>query len=165
MPMKLDNAGAGDRRPKSLLRRAVALLARRDHSRAELARKLARYSGEENAGDIGRVLDELERNGLLSDQRFARGVTRSRSHRFGDARIRHDLRRFGVSDETGAAALRSLEQSEFARAQAVQAKRFAELPASIAERAKQTRFLQSRGFLLDTIVAVLRGKAEDPADG
>jgi regulatory protein len=91
-------------------------------------------------------------------------VTRSRSQRFGDARIRHDLRRFGVSDETSAAALRALEQSEIARARVVQAKRFAALPASIGERAKQARFLQSRGFSLDAIMAVLRGKAEEPPD-
>ena len=162
--MRSGDASDSDRGSKSLLNRAVALLARRDHSRAELARKLARYLGEENADDIGAVLDELERNGLLSDQRFARAVTRSRSQRFGDARIRRDLHRFGVCDETSAAALKSLEQSEVARARVVQAKRFAELPASIVERAKQARFLQSRGFSLDTIMAVLRGKAEDPAD-
>ncbi|MGH6608814.1 MAG: recombination regulator RecX, partial [Burkholderiaceae bacterium] len=50
---------------QSLLSRAIALLARRDHSRAELARKLARYVDDES-GELPRVLDELERSELIS---------------------------------------------------------------------------------------------------
>ena len=57
------------------------------------------------AGEINRVLDELDRNGLLSDQRFAGAVARSRSQRFGDARIRYDLRKFGIADDLSAAVL------------------------------------------------------------
>ena len=147
--------------PRSLLSRAVALLARRDHSRSELARKLARYIGsEDDAREIERVLDELQRSGLLSDQRFANAVTRTRSPRFGDARIRHDLRRLGVADEASAAALQSLAGSELRRAREVWARRFAVPPASRAERGRQARFLQSRGFSIETILAVLRGKAD-----
>src|SRR4029434_2125245 len=110
---------------KSLLSRAIALLARRDHSRAELSRKLGRYLGEDDdSTEINRVLDELDRNGLLSDERFASAVARSRAQRFGDARIRYDLRRFGVADELSAAALARLAGSEVARAGAVRSQRF-----------------------------------------
>ncbi len=145
---------------KSLLSRAVALLARRDHSRAELSRKLSRYIGDsDDPAELIRVLDELDRNQLLSDERFAAAVARSRSHRFGDARIRHDLRRFGVADETSAAALATLAGTEVARAYEVWSKRFTALPTSAAERAKQARFLQSRGFSIDSIVRVMRGES------
>lgn len=147
---------------RSLLSRAIALLARRDHSRAELARKLARYLTEgDDSAELIRVLDELDRNQLLSDERLAAAVARNRRQRFGDARIRHDLRRFGVADEVSAIALATLAGSEVARAHEVWSKRFNALPTSAAERAKQARFLQSRGFSLDSIFRVLRAKADD----
>ena len=142
---------------KNLLTRAIALLARRDHSRAELARKLARYVADgDDPAELAGVLDELARTGLLSDVRFAGAVSRSRAQRFGDARIRYDLRRFGVADEVTTAALFELAGSEAQRARAVRSKRFTGLPTSAAERAKQARFLQSRGFSLETIYQVLR---------
>jgi regulatory protein len=146
---------------KSLLNRAIALLARRDHSRAELYRKLLPHVREEDElGEIDRVLDELDRKGLLSDERFASAIVRNRSQRFGDARIRYDLRKFGVADDVSAAALSALSKTEVSRADAVRSKRFSALPVSAAERSKQARFLQSRGFSLDSIYRVLRGRAE-----
>ncbi len=136
------------------------MLARRDHSRAEVARKLVRYVDDGDFAEIERVLDELEHNGLLSDERFAGAVTRTRAQRFGDARIRHDLRRFGVADETSVAALQALSGSEVSRGLEVWSRRFSALPASKEERAKQARFLQSRGFSIETVLAVLNGKAQ-----
>ncbi len=145
---------------RSLLSRAIALLARRDHSRAELKRKLARYLDEDgDAAELDRALDELDRSQLLSDERFAAAGTRSRSQRFGDARIRYDLRRFGVADELSVAAVATLAGSEVARAHEVWSKRFTELPTSAAERGRQARFLQARGFSFDSIIKVLRGAA------
>jgi len=144
-----------------LLSRAIALLARRDHSRAELAQKLARYVGEgDDPAEIARVIEKLDGNQLLSDERFAVAVARNRSLRFGDARIRHDLRRFGVAPEISANAVASVSGSEAARAHHVWSKRFAALPTSPAERSKQARFLQARGFSLDSILQVLRGRVE-----
>lgn len=106
------------------------------------------------------MLDELGRNGLLSDERFAGAVARSRSQRFGDARIRYDLRRFGIADDLSAAALAKLGGSEAARAREVSSKRFAGSPTTAAERAKCARFLQSRGFSLESIYQVLRGRTD-----
>ena len=106
------------------------------------------------------MLDELGRSGLLSDERFAGAVARSRSQRFGDARIRYDLRRFGIADDLSAAALAKLAGSEAARAREVSSKRFPGLPKTAAERAKRARFLQSRGFSLDSIYQVLRGRID-----
>jgi regulatory protein len=121
---------------------------------------LPHVSEEDEPEEIDRVLDELDRNGLLSDERFATALVRSRSQRFGDARIRYDLRKFGVADDASAAALSKLSQTEVSRADAVRSKRFAALPVSAAERARQARFLQARGFSLDSIYRVLRGRAE-----
>ncbi len=137
------------------------MLARRDHSRAELARKLGRHVLEEDdPAQLGRVLDDLDRNGLLSDERFAGAVARTRSQRFGDARIRYDLRRFGIADDLSASALAQLAGSEVERAREVRSKRFSALPASATERARQARFLQSRGFSMDSIYQVLRGRTD-----
>jgi regulatory protein len=150
--------GAGE--SGNLLARAVALLARREHSRAELARKLRRYLGDEDSASIDCVLDELERRKLLSDARFAGAVARTKAGKFGDARIRHDLRAAGVDDAAAAAALTSLG-AELERARAVWRKRFGVVPTSAAERGKQARFLQSRGFNPETIHRVLRGTGDD----
>lgn len=154
----MTSRGAGD--SANLLARAVALLARRDHSRAELARKLKRYLGDEDPASIDGVLDELERRKLLSDARFASAAARTKSGKFGNARIRHDLLAAGVDDEAAAAALTSLD-AEIERARAVWHKRFGVMPTSAAERGKQARFLQSRGFKSETIHRVLRGADDD----
>ena len=160
----VEPAAATARRTKptrSLLSRAIALLARRDHSHAELAQKLRRYVGEDDdPAEIVRVLDKLDSTQLLSDERFAAAVTRDRSLRFGDARIRHDLKRFGVAADISANTLASMSGSEVERARHVWSRRFTALPTSLAERGKQARFLQARGFSIDSIVKVLRGRMD-----
>jgi len=150
--------GAGE--AGNLLARAVALLARRDHSRAELKRKLKRYLGDEDPTSIEGVLEELECRKLLSDARFAAAVARTKARKFGDARIRHDLRTAGIDDDAAAAALTSVG-AELERARAVWRKRFGAVPTSATERGKQARFLQSRGFGPETIHRVLRGSDDD----
>jgi regulatory protein len=148
-------------REPGLLARAIALLARREHSRAELARKLKRSLGDEDPARIDEVLDELERRRLLSDTRFAGTMARVKAERFGDARIQHDLRSAGVGEEAAADAMSSLAGTEFERARAVWRKRFGTLPATASERGRQARFLHSRGFSQDTIHRVLRGTPDD----
>jgi regulatory protein len=146
------------RQERSLFARAVAFLARREHSRAELAAKLRRgLTDNDDPAEIDRVLDALERDKLLSDERFAGALTRTRAERYGDARIRFDLKSSGVKAETVDRAVASLKGTELERASAVWARRFGELPASRDERARQARFLQARGFSADTIRKVLRG--------
>ena len=152
----------GKREGRSLHARAVALLVRREHSRAELAAKLRRGLAEEDdPAEIERVLDALEQDKLLSDERYASVLTRTRAERFGDARVRFDLKSSGVKAETAERALADLKGTELDRARAGQARRFGELPATPQERARQARFLQSRGFSSATIRAVLRGLPGD----
>lgn len=148
--------------PPSLLQRAVAALARREHSRAELARKLRRYlSDEQDPSEIDRLLDELARKGLLSEARFAASLVRARGERFGAQRVRHELKQHGVAPELIAQATAELAKSELVRARQVWRRRFGTAPRDEAERAKQLRFLAARGFSTDVILRVVRGAADD----
>ena len=155
-------ATRGRREARSLLARAVALLARREHSRAELANKLRRsLTDADDPAEIDQVLDALERDKLLSDERYAGALTRTRSARFGDARVRFDLKSAGVAVATVDRAVASLKGTELERARAVWARRFGEPPRTPQERGRQARFLQARGFSTETIRKVLRGLPGD----
>ncbi|MGI9025725.1 MAG: regulatory protein RecX, partial [Burkholderiaceae bacterium] len=99
--------------------RAVGLLARREHSRVELARKLQRYlEPDDDASEIDRVLDRLQAQNLLSDARFAQALVTQRAPRYGDLRMRRDLRDRGVESIEADAAMEKLRGTEIARAQA-----------------------------------------------
>jgi regulatory protein len=151
-------AARGRRRPSSLYARAVALLARREHSRAELAAKLRRRLGPaDDVAELERVLDALARDRLVCDERYAGTLSRTRAARHGDARIRYDLKSAGVDAETIGRAVAALKGTELDRARALWSRRFRELPRSAQERGRQARFLQARGFSSDTIRKVLRG--------
>lgn len=140
--------------------RAIGLLARREHSRVELARKLQRYlEPDDDASEIDRVLDRLQAQNLLSDARFAQALVTQRAARYGDLRMRRDLRDRGVESIEADAAMEKLRGTEIARAQAVWAKRFDALPANADERGRQGRYLQTRGFSMHAITQVLAGKA------
>lgn len=150
----------------SLLQRAVALLARREHSRDELARKLLRrLDAGHDPAEVEAVLDELQRRDLLSERRYADAVVRTRAARYGDARLAQDLKARGVPADTTKSALASLGDSELQRARAVWARRFGAVPTDLQERARQGRFLERRGFSAAVIRRVLAGvrgsEAED----
>lgn len=148
--------------PPSLLQRAVAALARREHSSAELRRKLQRHLPEGvDPSEIDCVLDELARKGMLSEARFAASLVRSRAERFGAARVRQELKQHGVAPDLIAQATAELARSEMVRAREVWRKRFGVPPRDDAERAKQLRFLAARGFSTDVILRVVRGTSDD----
>lgn len=133
----------------------MRLLARREHSRVELGRKLAAYA--EDYAEVEALLDELQKRGWLSDERYADQMVQVRRGKFGSVRIAHELREKGVGEALIAGTLSGLKDSELDAAHAVWAKKFGELPADAKERAKQIRFLMSRGFRHDIITRVLRG--------
>jgi regulatory protein len=153
---------ARDKPAASLLKRAVALLARREHSRVDLARKLMRRldDGQDRA-DVDTVLDELQRRDLLSEDRFAAAVVRARAARYGDARLKQDLKSRGAAPDAAATALDAVRGSELERARAVWARRFGRPPASLQERARQVRFLEARGFSSAVIRRVLTGSPDN----
>ena len=105
------------------------------------------------------MLDALQAERLLSDNRFATQRVVARAGRYGNARLKQELRQKGVGDDDIAAALPE-GGDEAERCRAVWARKFGELPQSAEERAKQMRFLQYRGFSGDAIRRVMRGADE-----
>jgi regulatory protein len=146
----------------SLRDRALRLLARREHSRAELRSKLV--GAAEPDDDVDALLDEFERRGWLSDKRFAEQRVSARRGRFGAMKIAHELKARGVAADVAETALAGARETETGACREVWRKRFGRLPANREERAKQTRFLQSRGFGADAIRTVLNGVDDDPMD-
>lgn len=138
-----------------LRERALRFLARREHTRKELARKLAPHTEDE--AEIAALLEDFQQRGWLSEQRFVEQVVHARSGRYGSRYIAHELREKGVSDEVIATALSQLKENDLETARTVWAKKFGTLPEDAKDRAKQMRFLQSRGFGLDVIGKLLNG--------
>lgn len=102
------------------------------------------------------MLDELEANNRLSDRRFAQSYVADHRRREGAVKLAHALRQRGIADDLISEVLSALntnhaDDSEVARARSVWQKKFATPPSSQQERAKQMRFLQGRGFSIDTI--------------
>jgi regulatory protein len=144
----------------SLKGRALKCLARREYSRAELRRKL--LAPEVDAAALDAVLDDLEAKQFLSDRRYAEVLARSKGGRYGVATLSRTLSQQGVGPEVAAAALEPLRHSERERALDIWRRRFGEPPADLKERARQHRFLLSRGFDGATVSWVLKqaGSAE-----
>jgi regulatory protein len=175
---------------RSLKARALQWLAQREQSRAELRRKLmphamaeaanvaataaaaadeavasravATSESESPAGRVEAVLDWLEAHKYLSNERFAESRVHARSARFGNLRIRQELKQHQVSLSPDAA--QALASTELRRAREVLARRFAEAPADAAQRAKRARFLAGRGFSPGIIGRALGGPGRDDDD-
>jgi regulatory protein len=132
------------------------MLARRDCSRAELRRRLLRRAQPQvTEVEVERVLDLVQAQGLLSEDRFTEEFIRSRADRFGPVRLRYELLRRGVGEERIDAALAAHQGDELASAQALWQKRFKSPATDLRERARQARFLAARGFSHDVIRRVL----------
>ena len=128
----------------SLKGRALRLLSQREHSRTELERKLAQH--EEVPGELAKALDELQARDFINDGRAVDSVVNRRSGKLGSARIQQELAAKGLSGEAVAQAMASLKDSELSRAQEVWRKKFGTAPQDPQAKAKQMRFLLSRGF-------------------
>ena len=141
-------------------RAALELLARREHSRRELVRKLAARGFAD--GVMSPVLEKLERTGVLADARFTDSFVRSRIGKGqGPQRIRAELAQRGITDDEADGVLRAADVDWLATIRAVRAKRFGpELPRDYVERARQARFLQYRGFDSAQIGAALEFDAD-----
>ncbi len=136
--------------------RALRLLARREHSRAELGRKLAARAESPEA--LQALLDALERKNQLSNERFAAERARVLSRKFGAARIRQDLKAKGIDPElVGRVSI----EGELERASRILERKYREPAATREERAKRMRFLQSRGFSSEIIFKLLSARDAD----
>jgi regulatory protein len=145
--------------PKSLRQRALEYLGKREYSYHELAQKLKTYA--EESDDIPAILDDFKKRGWLSDARFTEQIVHARSHKFGSAKIAHELREKGVSQELIESAIEQVKDNELENAKEVWLKKYKNAPTSRDEWTRQARFLQSRGFGFDVIKKVLNTKTDD----
>lgn len=141
-------------RGPSLKTRALAHLARREHSRLELEKKLAPHAP--NPEELAQLLDDLEQCGALSSARMVEQVIHMRKSRFGSQRIVRELREKGIAENLIAAQLPNIKEAEQRSACEVWRKKFGAMPANARELGRQMRFMRSRGFAPETINKVLR---------
>jgi regulatory protein len=158
---------------RSLKSRALQLLAQRDQSRLELRRKLLRHARADGADEgvdaaslalqLDTLLDWLEANRFLNNERFVEARVHARAARFGNLRIKHELAQHALA--VPPELQRVLAETELARAQAVRDRRFSGAPRDVTERAAQARFLAARGFSPEVVQRVLRRPRGADEDG
>ncbi len=146
----------------SLKARALRLLGGREHSRLELEHKLARFEIE--PGELGRALDDLQAKGFISEQRVLESVLHRKAGKLGSSRLRQELTAKGLETDLVRAALSQLKGSERERALDVWRKKFGAPASNAADRAKQIRFLFTRGFGADVMRHVVPGVAAGDAE-
>ncbi|SUA60212.1 Regulatory protein recX [Oligella urethralis] len=183
----LKSSAANSKQSKlSLLARAIAFLSRREHSEAELRQKLQRYT--DDLDEIDAVLARLQRENWQSDERFVESFVQSREQRWGNQKILQTLSQHKLDSDTLAELRDDLKDTEYQRARELWLKRFGakygldpydpesevdeallqqfkqqSSEAQAKERAKQMRFLASRGFTADVVYRVVNslGAPED----
>ena len=136
--------------------RALRLLARREHSRTELGRKLSPYA--ESPEGLEDLLTDLEKRKQLSDERFSTERARVLSRKYGAARVRQDLKARGVSREL---IDRVSTEGELERASSILNRKYRDAASTREERARRMRFLQSRGFSSEIIFTLLSARDGD----
>lgn len=145
--------------------RALRYLAQREHSRAELERKLARHVQDVEdasaAQQISAALDELQACGLLSEARAAESVLAGLGQRYGVRKLKQTLQARGLAPELVARTLQQAGETELERARIIWQRKFGTPATDGAERARQMRFLAGRGFTGDVVARVVRGGEDD----
>lgn len=145
----------------SIRNKALQYLGRRDHSRKELHQKLSIAFTDVPAEEIDEVLEDFTNLGWLSDARFAEQWVYYRSQRYGQQRLKHELYEKGIEAEIIERVLADVVDNEEVTARAIWQKKFPSPPRNINERAKQLRYLASRGFSLNVIYAVVSETNDD----
>lgn len=143
---------------KAIVSVALRLLARRDYPRAEFIKKLdaAEFAKEE----VEAAADWCQSQGFLNETRFAESTSRRLGAKYGTQRVAHTLRRKGVAEDQVDAAISALKESEPDRASALWTRKFGKVAESAAEKSRQVRYLQSRGFSFGIIKRVIMGTFE-----
>ena len=172
-------ARKGAKQSPSLKARALRLLSLREYSRKDLATKLAESEArwaklaktesesdldaapKASALDIEVILDDFEARGWLSDERFAEALVRRRSERYGTRKIQDELERAGVDTNKSAQLLKILKETEYQRAYELWSRKFGVAAQEQKERARQYRFLASKGFSSEVVSKVIGGQRQD----
>jgi regulatory protein len=145
-----------------LRQQAIRLLARREHTRVELARKLASLGTRE---EIDALLVELEASHMQSDSRTAEAWLRGNAARLGASSLRHTLKSRGLATELIEEQIAQADlPDEMERARAIWSRKFSVAPASAKDWARQARFLQSRGFASDIVRRLLKQPLQEPGE-
>jgi regulatory protein len=169
------NTQQSNKQSPSLKARALRLLSLREYSRHSLAMKLAESvnraaklnptEAKLNTAPVSAlqeqieaILDDFEARGWLSDQRFAEALVRRRSERFGIRKIRDELEQAGVDSSQTTELLQGLQDSEYQRAHDLWLKKFGGLAKDQKERARQYRFLVSKGFRSEVVSQIIAGR-------
>ncbi len=140
----------------SLKGRALRLLSQREHSRQELERKLRAF--EEVPGELDAALDFLQAKDFINDQRVVESVVNRRASKLGAARIKQELQSKGIEGQAIQEAMQGMRASELERAREVWRKKFGQPATDASERAKQMRFLLTRGFATEAVRSVVQGE-------
>jgi len=168
-------------KPLSLKMRAITLLSQREHSRSELRQKLLRILRRDLAAAAGpqaadsdevnpsaepetdptdqveTLLEWLQQQGYLSDERFVESRIHARASRYGDLRIKQELAQHGLS--LSADKLATLKEGEYERAKAIWQRKFGgQVAQDLAVKAKQMRFMIARGFSSETVRKLLNAQ-------
>ena len=144
-----------------LKKRALYYLVKREYSRLELHKKIKAFAQELEleTQDIKAILNDLEGNNWLSDQRFTEQFILSKKNKYGVEKIRYELKMKGVADTIINTELVKIKTENFSLAKKIWAKKFDGAPKSLDERNKQIRFLQGRGIDIELIHQILSGKS------
>ena len=142
----------------SLKGRALRLLSQREHSRKELEQKLKPH--EETPGELAEALDFLAAKDFINEKRAVESVVNRRASKLGAARVRQELVAKGLPADDISEAVEAMRSTELDRALQVWRKRFGTPPSDASERAKQVRFLVSRGFAPEVVRRVVAGADE-----
>jgi regulatory protein len=161
----MQSSSKSSKQSPSLKARALRLLSRREYSRKELASKLlqlVRRDEEELTVDIEEqieaVLNDFEARAWLSDERFAQALVHRRSERYGVRRVADELERAGIETGLISQLTGELKESEYDRAKALWTRKFGQIPTEQKERARQYRFLISKGFSPELVAKVIGGR-------
>ncbi|WP_300730085.1 recombination regulator RecX [Pseudomonas sp.] len=145
----------------SVRRTAMDLLARREHGRVELARKLRQRGACPEMIDT--ALDRLTEEGLLSESRYLESYIAYRAGSgYGPLRIREELNQRGLPRGDVEQALRECGFNWQERLEETWRRKYSgQLPHDVKERARQGRFLAHRGYSLEMIGRLLSGREFD----
>ncbi|MDQ0126035.1 regulatory protein [Pseudomonas lini] len=137
------------------------LLARREHGRVELTRKLRQRGALPEMIDT--ALDRLTEEGLLSESRYLESFVSYRARSgYGPLRIREELNQRGLQRTDIELALRESGINWQEQLEDTWRRKFSgHLPIDARERAKQGRFLGYRGYSMEMISRLFSGRGMD----
>jgi regulatory protein len=141
----------------SLMGRALRYLSRREHSRQELRKKLLPYA--ESDVELDELMTKLEAQSWLSDERFAESLVRRKSERYGSLKIVEELKQQGIEGESLIEIKDRLKVSDAMRAWELWQRKFdSTITKDPKEKAKQMRYLVSKGFPLSVVIKIIDGR-------